>query len=184
VKFVFDERKAAEAAAQMVGLGGGSMSVLKLIKLLYLADRRSLVETGFPITKDRMVSMPHGLVLSKVLDRIKDKDRVRSQSFDRFISHSGNNRLELAEPAPAVGKLSRYEIRILRETFEQFGHKTEGQLRRYTHSLPEYRDPKGSSTQVDHLEIFKSEGKTQDQIQWRQELAATFAEIDGRRITA
>ena len=36
------------------------MAYIKLIKLMYLADRRCLIETGFPITGDRMVSMPKG----------------------------------------------------------------------------------------------------------------------------
>ncbi len=184
MKFVFDEPKAAEAAARMLELGDGSMSVLKLIKLLYLADRRSLVETGFPMTKDRMVSMPHGPVLSKVYDRIKETGRIESRAFGRFVSQAGNNRLQLVEPPPVVGKLSRYEIRVLRETFEQFGHMTEAQLRRYTHKLPEYRDPKGSSVDIDHLDIFRAEGKSEGQIKWREELAATFAEIDARRHTA
>ena len=160
------------------------MSVLKLIKLLYLADRRTLVETGFPMTKDRMVSMPHGLVLSRVYDRVKEANRVESPAFGRYISHMGAHRLRLSSPPPKIGKLSRYEIRVLGETFRKFGHMTESQLRRYTHNLPEYRDPKGSSVTVDPIEILKAEGKTDDQIKWRQELAATIAEIDGRRRTA
>ena len=39
VEFIFDERKAAQAAAHLLRRHGSSMWDIKLIKLLYLADR-------------------------------------------------------------------------------------------------------------------------------------------------
>lgn len=39
------------------------MSYLRMLKLLYLADRESLKETGHTITGDRVVAMEHGPVL-------------------------------------------------------------------------------------------------------------------------
>ena len=46
------------------------MSYMKLIKLLYLADREALLRWGRPITFDAYVSMDRGPVLSSVLDLI------------------------------------------------------------------------------------------------------------------
>ncbi|HTH08426.1 MAG TPA: Panacea domain-containing protein, partial [Acidovorax sp.] len=60
----FNERKAAQAAACLLHKAGGSLSVLKLMKLMYLAERRSLKKYGDTITGDAFVSMPHGPVLS------------------------------------------------------------------------------------------------------------------------
>jgi hypothetical protein len=48
----FDERKATEATALLLSLRGGQMHYMKLIKLLYLADRRALLRWGIPITTD------------------------------------------------------------------------------------------------------------------------------------
>ena len=48
MKFVFDERKAAQAAAHLLHRHGGPMPYIKLIKLLYLADRRGLRRDGSP----------------------------------------------------------------------------------------------------------------------------------------
>ncbi len=48
------------------------MSYMKLIKLLYLADREALARWGRPITTDSYVSMKHGPVLSEVLNLITD----------------------------------------------------------------------------------------------------------------
>src|SRR3972149_552546 len=70
IRFPFRERKAAQAAAHLLRLHGGAMYYILLIKLLYLADRQSLIETGQPITGDRLVSMDWGPVVSQTLTLI------------------------------------------------------------------------------------------------------------------
>src|SRR5208282_6704121 len=74
VHLPFNERKATEAAARLLKLRGGTMSYMKLIKLLYLADREALLRWGRPISTDRYVSMDKGPVLSRVLDLATDGD--------------------------------------------------------------------------------------------------------------
>ena len=71
MRFFFDINKATQAAAHLVYLQGGKINLMALIKLLYLADREALLETGYPITGDQMVSMPHGPVLSRIYDEAK-----------------------------------------------------------------------------------------------------------------
>ena len=66
----FNEAKATQAAACLLKLRGGQMSYLKLVKLLYLADREALLRWDRPITTDRYVSMDNGPVLSRVLNLI------------------------------------------------------------------------------------------------------------------
>jgi uncharacterized phage-associated protein len=65
----FNERKATQAAAYLLKRRGGKMSYMKLIKLLYFADRVALSRFGRPITTDRYVSMDRGPVLSHILWR-------------------------------------------------------------------------------------------------------------------
>lgn len=57
------------------------MSYMKLIKLLYLADREALLRFGCPITTDRYVSMDRGPVLSRVLNLITEEREPASQSL-------------------------------------------------------------------------------------------------------
>lgn len=64
IKNLFNEKKAAQAAAFFLFQAGQPVSVLKLTKLLYLAERRSFERHGSPMIGDRLVSMPHGPVLS------------------------------------------------------------------------------------------------------------------------
>src|SRR4051812_9596906 len=52
MRISFNEQKATQAAARLLELRGGRISYLKLIKLLYLADREALLQWGRPITTD------------------------------------------------------------------------------------------------------------------------------------
>jgi uncharacterized phage-associated protein len=72
IRFKFDERKAADAAAFLLQLHGGTMNHMRLIKLLYAAERESLKRFNRPIVGDRYVSMDHGPVVSGVYDLIKE----------------------------------------------------------------------------------------------------------------
>src|SRR4051812_27718977 len=68
----FREDKTTQAAALLLKWAGGRMNYMKLIKLLYLADRTALLRWGRPITFARPISMRHGPVLSEVLDLINE----------------------------------------------------------------------------------------------------------------
>src|SRR4051812_18447984 len=61
----YDEAKTTQAALYLLKKRGGTMSYMKLIKLLYLADREALLRWARPITFDRYVSMDNGPVVSQ-----------------------------------------------------------------------------------------------------------------------
>ena len=61
---IFDEKVAANMAAAFLFLAGGELYFLKLMKLMYLAERKSYQLYAEPIVGDRMVSMNYGPVLS------------------------------------------------------------------------------------------------------------------------
>ncbi len=86
MRYLFEEKKAAQAAAYLLKLHGEPMKYFVLIKLLYLADRQSLIETGLPITGDKMVSMPHGPVLSQILDLIQAGKQDDSSPWFHYCS--------------------------------------------------------------------------------------------------
>ncbi|MGH7718763.1 MAG: hypothetical protein ACREON_07970 [Gemmatimonadaceae bacterium] len=46
----YREDKTTQAAARLIEREGGEINVMKLVKLLYLAERRALLEWGRPIT--------------------------------------------------------------------------------------------------------------------------------------
>ncbi|MBI1814360.1 MAG: SocA family protein [Deltaproteobacteria bacterium] len=162
MRFRFNERKAAQAAAYLIKLRGGRLNYMKLIKLLYLADRRVLVERGRMITGDHMVSMPHGPVLSTVLDLINWGSRTPSP-WSEYITTSTSYEVALARELE-TDELSKYELRILDEVDSKYGPLDKWALRDLTHDLPEWVDPDGSSDPIDPQTILHHEGKSQEEI--------------------
>ena len=104
MEFIFDERKTSEAASVLLERHGGAMPY---IKLLYLADREALIETGVPITGDRFVSMRFGPVLSRVLDLIKEPDHGEDSIWHSYIARRGYDAVLVGRPGS--DHLSEYE---------------------------------------------------------------------------
>lgn len=163
---MFDERKTAQMAAFLLAKEGGRMAHLKLMKLLYLADRESLHAAGQQISGDRMVSMKHGLVLSETLNLMDGDVESCEMGWNHWVSSKENYELKLVREAPqeAFTKLSRAEISVLEAVWAKFGHMTKWEIRDYTHTLPEWVDPHGSSMTVNRANIFESFGETDEQI--------------------
>jgi uncharacterized phage-associated protein len=167
LSFVFNERKAAQAAAYLVQLNAGQMNVLSLIKILYLADRKSLILRGRPITGDRMVSMPHGPVLSRIYDEIKwgAQEGGRVQPWYEYLTERQSHDVSLQMAPPTTDELSDFERGILEETHRSYGHLSPWDLRRITHELPEYQDPQGSSLPINPEIILREAGWSEPDIQ-------------------
>lgn len=162
MRFVLNREKAAQAAAYLVKLHGGQINLMALIKLLYLADRTALIETGFPITGDQMVSMPHGPVLSQIYDSAKWE--IEGDPWNSYISERTGHEVFLVNENPSRGELSDYEIRVLEVIHSEFGHMNQFKLRDLTHDLPEWRDPQGSSLPIDPLTILRAVGRSGEDI--------------------
>lgn len=163
IEFVFDEKKAAQAAAYLLQLNQGKMNYMVLIKLLYLADRKALTETEMPITGDHMVCMPHGPVLSSILDLINWGDPDTNSAWFKHISEPSNRLVSIKEDSE-FEELSEYELEVLNYIYKKFGRMDKWRLRDLTHTLPEWTDPKGSSIPIDPEVIFESVGKSADDI--------------------
>lgn len=158
MKFRFNEEKAGEAAAFLLRLAGGRLPYLTLIKLLYLADRQALVETGRPITGDAMYAMDNGPVLSAVLDRIKGRTAGNGR-FRSYVSKPHGYDVELLADPPEEGELSRYECDVLSAVFNQYGRMGKNRLIGLLHeTLPEWKDPRGSSQVIDPATILRTAG--------------------------
>lgn len=174
----FNERKATQAAAHMLRLRGGKMSYLKLIKLLYLADRTALTRWGRSITTDRYVSMDRGPVLSRVLDLATDGEDPGTPSiWSSFISEPANYEVSLKDD-PSDDELSVAEIGVLDEVFREFGHLGRWDLVELTHRLPEWKNPNGSAIPISVSDILKANGKSALEISAVEDELGEIAEAD------
>lgn len=141
------------------------MSYMKLLKLLYLADRRALIEHGRPITYDRYVSMPQGPVLSQTYNLIVAEESPETPSYWRqFISEPDHYDVCLVQEAPAT-ELSPAQEQLLEQTFAEFGHMNRWDLVRLTHELPEWEDPHGSSIPISIQDVLRAAGLEEGDIE-------------------
>src|SRR5674476_520662 len=94
---LFDERKAAQAAACLLHKAGGKLPLLKLMKLLYLSERLSLQRYGDTITGDSFASLPHGPVLSMSYDHMNGALPSKEGGWDTWIADRDDNGLALRD---------------------------------------------------------------------------------------
>jgi len=186
---MFDERKVAQAAAYFLDRRGGEMAHLKLMKLLYLADRESMRRYGEPISQDRMVSMPHGPVLSQTYDLMAgcSPSTGADDGWDAWIADIQDYQVKLRRPVDheALGQLSEADLEILDDVWNQFGAMSRWEIRDYTHDkCPEWEDPNGSSKPLKPESVFQALGRTPEEskqlaenLREKREIDALFASL-------
>jgi len=161
-KSMFSEHKAAQVAACFMNLAGGSLPILKLMKLMYLADREALDKYGEPITYDAMVSMPHGPVLSQVYGYISGACKPDPQGWEGWVSDRENHEVSLKRPFEQsdLDELSEADIQVIADVWAQFGQMDRWEIRDYTHDhCAEWQDPDCSSMPITYRDVFKALGR-------------------------
>ena len=82
MSFRFDVNKVAQATAYLLrSMEKERHRFMALLKMLYIAERESLKENGFPITGDTYVAMRHGAVLSRTYDLMKTTSDVQGMVY-------------------------------------------------------------------------------------------------------
>jgi uncharacterized phage-associated protein len=178
IKFQFNSTKAAQAAYRLLSMAGGKLNYMVLVKLLYLADRKALMELESPITGDRLTSLPHGPALSHILDLIRFGPIYESDApWFRAVSPPIGYDVQRLEDI-GDGELSNAEDQILKRTFEEYGTKTWQELSRLTHDLPEWTNPIGSSIPIPFENVLLLAGKTSEDLQRIREELAALRKVD------
>jgi uncharacterized phage-associated protein len=159
---LFSERKAAQIAAFFIFKEGGELGILKLIKLMYLAERESFTRYGEPITGDTFYSLDHGPILSSTLDHINNLTESAPGGWESWIKDRENHLVSLqqnGDPTPNLTELSDADLEILAHVWDQYGHMTGSQLRNLTHQIcEEWEDPNGSRLPIPYGRILKCVG--------------------------
>lgn len=173
----YREDRAAQAAARLLRAAGGRLPYMKLLKLLYLADRRGLLEMGRPITFDRYVSMPHGPVLSRTYDVMcSEPDPLVASYWSGFIDREGYD-VTLRGPVPN-DQLSPAEEQLLDAVWAEYGHFDKWALRDFTHTLAEWQNPNGSSIPIEVRDILRAQGVSAEDADAILESLAAAADVE------
>ena len=149
-----DVEKAIQAVGVLLRREGKRASRLRLLKLLYIADRESLKRTGSPILGSKIVAMQHGPLHSEILDLING-NHIQEPVWSRHFRNVGRD--VLLDEEPETGKLSRYEIELLTQVVDDRVDLGDYDLAVETHGFQEwlavYPDPRADTSRPIPIEL-------------------------------
>ena len=145
---------------------GDKMSVMKLIKLLYLSERECIGTYGETICDDQMFSLPLGPVLSHTYNLLAGKTKATQEDWLEWIDSANAFDIKIKDNKPVVrknlGRLAQVDHDMsCKSVWNRFGSMTAQQLSDYTHDpekIPEWQDPHGSSIPIEYEDVFKAYG--------------------------
>lgn len=155
----FQPLKAAEVVSIFVALSGATIEKLKLVKLIYLAEREHLRNYEEPITWDEFFSLPHGPVASGSLNCIDGI--IYSDLMSHYFVSQGRRNIHAKRnfSADDCVALNECEIETVRAVWNAHGKKTASQLRNYTHQeCPEYFELEYGRRPISYCDILKAVG--------------------------
>lgn len=157
-KMKYDEQKTAQLAAYFLQKSNGTLYLIKLLKLLYIADREAFRKLGRPISFDRYVSMEHGPVLSHTYNLMNGA--VQDNGYwSSIITPRVGHKLSISDESEVnFDALSDAELAIADVVYKQFGHVQRFDLCKITHSFDEWIDPGSSSSPLTYKEILHGVG--------------------------
>lgn len=159
MKTPFDITKAAQVAHFFITREGSEIEILKLVKLIYLADRLSLEKRRIPVVGGSFYSLKHGPVTSEVLDLINDGTREGDSPWELLISDRANHLVATARVLLEYDALSASELRVLEEVWQKFGAQDKWDLVRWTHQhCEEWSDPCGGRMEISTRKLAESFG--------------------------
>ncbi len=151
---MYNPRKAAQVIAYLVIKGGeNALNVLKTVKLLYLADRESIAQRGWPILDERRVSMPHGPVNSETYSHINGEHDLTESGWADLLEDRADHNIGIVHGVTieALDELSEADTQCLDTVWDKFGEMNQWELVEWTHdpkNVPEWEDPQGSSIPI------------------------------------
>jgi uncharacterized phage-associated protein len=166
MEFRFDSTRTTQATAILLKSSNGVLSRMRLLKLLYIADRELLAETGRTLTGDLAVAMNYGPVLSHTYNLIKGVSHSPSD-WDGFIQTHG--REVVLKGDPGQGQLTRREVDKLDELVQRFRNVSTSGISAYTHGFSEYVKSfvPDTSTPISWDDVLKATGN-EDKIELYQ----------------
>jgi hypothetical protein len=161
--FPFHYRKAQQVVGTLLRLSPGRrMNYYRLLKLLYIADRKAIEETGRPVIGGRTIAMERGPLHGTVYDLIVGVDCESPDWYLRFKTDEYD--IEMVQD-PGNGELSRYELDLLTRITAEFKADDEWAVGKATHRFQEFIDNEptaGKSRTIPLVDIVKAVGRSDD----------------------
>ena len=157
IRFAFDERRAAQAAARILRRHGAPMPGAKLAQLLYLADRWFLVEHHATITGDDFVSTSDGPGLRRIRELASSSAPAPHADWPRYVGIAGDA-LACATGNDDEGQLSESSSDFLDRIHDRFAADPPQEIEERLRSLSEWRGVCDEDSPIDPREILQAAG--------------------------
>lgn len=150
--------KAAQMAAYFAARSGRTIDKLKLIKLLYLAEREYVSRYQMGMLFDEYYSLPHGPICSSTLNGINGKGDVKT--WDKYIKRQDRSVSSVENfNRDDLDRVSDAEMAVLDAVWEQFGWMSTSAIRKYTHlNCPEYTEIDAGRVPISYQEMLDALG--------------------------
>lgn len=132
------DRNRAEALAAffLSKASGNCLNDLKLMKLMYIAERESLAKLYSTLTNDDFVSMPLGPVLSRTYNILRGRESVSFDTIQYLSKRAGQaetNTFKLVGAIDPSLHFSQAELMLLTSVWERFKNQPGYKMAKMTH---------------------------------------------------
>ena len=155
--------KAIQSSAILAQMDGGRVDRLRLLNLLYIADREALAERGSPIVGGHIVARDTGPLHSNVYDLIQGAHQEYA-AWSEFFENEGH--VVVLKADPGRDELSPFEIEKLTAVSELRRTVDSWAVAEETHKFPEWQEChiEGSSKTIPLDNILAAVGFDADDI--------------------
>lgn len=161
MNFGNDSTKSTQAVARLLEKSGGEADYLRIVKLIYLADRLSILNRGIPIVGGHYYSMRSGPTVGEIMHFTGSQS---APGWKEAISPRLGNRLTLTRKTP-ITALSESEIALLDSVVEQHSNLSTSELVEWCHQhCPEYEEVVFGRKEISVEAILRGGGKGEHSI--------------------
>jgi uncharacterized phage-associated protein len=149
--FEYDENKASQVVAYFLKLSGNEMNYNKLIKLIYIADRRMLKKYGMVLVGGKYFALPYGPINASLLDDIHNLKRknIINLFYNSFEIKASNKNIIILKNDPGEDYLSKINKKMIENLSSEFISKNFDEMITYCHKYcEEWKDPQNSSKEI------------------------------------
>ena len=142
----FNEGKATQLAAFLLEKAGKPYPYMSIIKLIYFIDRESLLRRGIDVSTDSYYCLPRGPIVSEIMNLSKRQSGREEGIWSNYIEQEGESKkkynLQLKKDRHIkFDELSKFEIDLAQEIYSKYEGKSQWELEKISHQLPEYVEP-------------------------------------------
>lgn len=134
-------KKSVQSINYLVQLSGWFVDKMKILKLIWLADKLHLRKFGRPIVGDTYYAMKHWPVASGILNICNKNTEYIDESYipyiEEYIVMKWHSLYSVKEAD--ISQFSETDIEVLGQVYSIFGDLTTHQLVEVTHKYPEWK---------------------------------------------